>query len=251
MVQADDGTGLPVTLATAWGLRERPAKGPKPGLSLDRIVEEAVAIAAAEGVEAVSMPRVAKRLGVSTMSLYRYVEAKSELLILMQEAITPPTPTLDPEAGWRESLAVWAREQRKFFYAHLWVLRLPLTGPPATPRQVDWMECGLSALKDTGLPEEAKLSVLLLVGGYVRNEASVMSSIVKAIVESGRTPDEHLRAYARTLAALSDPERHPGVTRVLESGVLSGADGEDDEFEFGLACVLDGVAALIERRAGS
>ncbi|MBC9716629.1 TetR/AcrR family transcriptional regulator [Streptomyces sp. TRM66268-LWL] len=251
MAQADDGTGLPASLATAWGLRERPSRGPKPTLSLDRIVDEAVAIAAADGVEAVSMPRVAKALGVSTMSLYRYVGAKGELLILMQEAATPPAPVLDPAASWRASMERWAREQRKIFYANLWLLRIPLTGPPATPRQVEWMECGLSALADTGLAEEAKLSVLMLVGGYVRNEAAVMSSIDAAIRESGRTPDEHLREYARTLSVLTTPERHPGVTRVLDSGVLQGADGEDDEFEFGLACVLDGVAALIERGGGS
>jgi hypothetical protein len=68
-------TGLPASIEAAWGLRERPAKGPKPGLSLDRIVEAAVGVAATEGLAAVSMGRVAKELSVSTMSLYRYVAA--------------------------------------------------------------------------------------------------------------------------------------------------------------------------------
>ncbi|SDL09513.1 TetR/AcrR family transcriptional regulator [Streptomyces indicus] len=251
IARADDASGLPASLATAWGLRERPSKGPKPGLSLERIVDEAVRIAASEGVDAVSMGRVAKGLGVSTMSLYRYVGAKDELLILMQEAVTPPPPPLDPEADWRTSMETWCRAQRKVFHANLWLLRIQVSGPPASPRGVEWMEYGLSALAGTPLDEGDKLGVLMMVGGFVRNEATVMSDIDAAIRERGHTPDEYLSAYARTLGVLSTPESHPGVTKVLASGVLDRADGPDTEFDFGLELVLDGVAALIERRARS
>ena len=66
---------LPASIAAAWGLRERPHKGPKPGLSLNRIIDAAVRLAASEGLAAVSMSRVASELGASTMSLYRYVSA--------------------------------------------------------------------------------------------------------------------------------------------------------------------------------
>ncbi|MFI6944277.1 TetR/AcrR family transcriptional regulator [Streptomyces sp. NPDC050418] len=246
--QADDGSGLPASLATAWGLRERPSKGPRPGLSLERIVDEAVRLAASEGVDAVSMGRVAKGLGASTMSLYRYVGAKDELLILMQEAVTPAPPALDPDADWRTAMADWARAQRQVFLANLWLLRIQVSGPPASPRGVEWMEYGLSALARTPLGEGDKLGVLMLVGGYVRNEAMVMSDIDAAIRQRGHTPDEYLQAYARTLTVLASPERHPGVRKVIESGVLREADGPDTEFDFGLDVVLDGVAALIERR---
>lgn len=90
-----EGTGLPASLEMAWGLRERPGKGPRPTLTLARIVEAAVSLAATEGMDAVSMGRVAKELGVSTMSLYRYVTAKEELYILMSDAgvgTPPPLP---------------------------------------------------------------------------------------------------------------------------------------------------------------
>jgi hypothetical protein len=66
---------LPASIAAAWGLRERPHKGPKPGLSLNRIIDAAVRLAASQGLDAVSMSRVASELGASTMSLYRYVSA--------------------------------------------------------------------------------------------------------------------------------------------------------------------------------
>ncbi|NBE51506.1 TetR/AcrR family transcriptional regulator [Streptomyces boluensis] len=253
MVAADEETGLPASLATAWGLRERPLKGPKPGLTLERIVDAAVRVAASDGIGAVSMGRVAKELGASAMSLYRYVGAKGELYILMQEAVMPEPPAGSPSAdGWRAGLTRWARAQRAYFRANLWVLRIPVSGPPASPRSVEWMEYGIGALDGTGLDEGAKLGVVQLVGGYVRNSALLMSDLDAAMTASGSSPDEVLRRYHRTLTSLTDPDRHPAVTRLLESGALDPgttehSDEQDADFDFGLGCVLDGVEALIAR----
>lgn len=83
---------LPAYLAGAWGIRERPVKGPKRGLSLGRIVDTAVSVADAEGLSAVSMSRVASELGASTMSLYRYVSSKDGLLLLMVDALYENPP---------------------------------------------------------------------------------------------------------------------------------------------------------------
>src|SRR5215469_11704523 len=83
---------LPAGLEAAWGLRGRPHKGPRPGLSLERIVAAAVRVADAEGLAAVSMSRVAAELGAAPMSLYRYVAAKGELLTLMVDAAYGPAP---------------------------------------------------------------------------------------------------------------------------------------------------------------
>lgn len=96
------GGDLPASLEAAWGLRDRPAKGPKPGLSLERIVAAAVGVAASDGLAAVSMGRVAQELGASTMSLYRYVSAKDELYVLMQEAAVGPRNPCPP---WRPARA--------------------------------------------------------------------------------------------------------------------------------------------------
>ncbi|MDG4858896.1 TetR/AcrR family transcriptional regulator [Streptomyces sp. T-3] len=247
--RSDGGTGLSPSLEMAWGLRERPSKGPKPGLSLERIVDAAVALAAAEGLPAVSMGRVAKELGVSTMSLYRYVGAKDELYILMQEAVSGEPPGPPPSAtGWRARMAHWAAAQREVFHRNLWLLRIPVSGPPASPKSVAWMERGLAALEDTGLREDEKLGVLMLVGGFVRNEAMVMSDIDAALTASGATPDQMMRAYVRTLTALTDPEGFPAITRLVESGVLAYADEPDAEFEFGLGRLLDGIEQLVDSR---
>ncbi len=250
---AGDSTGggsfLPPAIEAAWGVRERPAKGPRPSLTLDRIVGAAVSLATAEGLDAVSMGRVAKELGVSTMSLYRYVSAKSELYVLMQEAATGVPPELPPPGtDWREALAAWAWAMREVYHRNLWLLRLPVAGPPATPNMVAWWERALVALEGTGLDEGAVLSVTLLVSGYVKNEAVLTADLAAVVGASDDPPEEVMARYARTLRRLADPEEYPAVTRILESGVLDVADDPEDEFRFGLERILDGVAVLVAGR---
>ncbi|GGS18038.1 TetR family transcriptional regulator [Streptomyces aureoverticillatus] len=248
------GTGLPASLETAWGLRPRPSKGPRPGLTLDRIVDAGIGVAAAEGIGAVSMGRVAKELGVSTMSLYRYVSAKDELYVLMEDAaMGPPPPMPAHVTGWRAGLAWWARAQREVFHRNLWLLRVPISGPPASPHSLEWMERGLAALAGTGLDEGRKISVMMLVGGYVRNEATLMADLDAAMTARGLTPAEVMRRYERTVDALTgaDPARYPALRDLLDSGALGEPDDQPDtEFEFGLRCLLDGVAALVEPDEG-
>lgn len=247
-----EGTGLPASLEMAWGLRERPGKGPRPTLTLPRIVEAAVSLAAAEGMDAVSMGRVAKELGVSTMALYRYITAKEELYILMSDAGvgTPPErPEAEADAGWRELLTDWAYAQRAVLMANSWILRIPITAPPATPNQLAWMERGLAALAGTGLEESEKLSTIILIGGLVRNEATMAADMMDAIVKSGVSPDQVVGQYVRVLRLLTDPERHPAVTRLLESSAFTGSDEPDFQFRFGLGRLLDGLAELISERS--
>ncbi|MFD9241463.1 TetR/AcrR family transcriptional regulator [Streptomyces sp. NPDC059556] len=246
----DGGTFLPPSIEAAWGLRERPSKGPKPGLTLDRIVDAAVALASAEGLGAVSMGRVAKELGASTMSLYRYVSAKSELYVLMQEAATGAPPELfPPGTAWREALEAWAWALRGVYHRNLWMLRLPVSGPPATPNLVAWWEKALVALEGTGLDAGSKISVSMLVGGFVRNDGLVMADLASVIASAGASPEEVLARYGRTLRRLADPEEYPEVARMLASGVMDAADEPEAEFRFGLARILDGVAVLVEGRA--
>src|SRR5579859_8267137 len=91
-VETTDTSGLPAEVAAAWGVRERPHKGPKPALTLARIVDAAVGLADAEGLDAVSMARVATALGAAPMSLYRHVSAKEELRRLMVDAAWGDSP---------------------------------------------------------------------------------------------------------------------------------------------------------------
>jgi AcrR family transcriptional regulator len=241
-----DETGLPASIEIAWGLRERPSKGPKPGLSLERIVQAAVRIAASEGLAAVSMGKVAAELGVGTMSLYRYVGAKDELLVLMSEAaFDAGPPALVPGERWREGLSRWAWRLFEVMRENSWMLRMPITGPPATPNQLAWMENGLTALRGSGLTESAKISVMLLLSGFVRNEATVSTELGIAYAASGATEQEGAAAYGRLLARLITPERYPAIAAAMAAGVATEEDSPEIRFAFGLERVLDGIEALV------
>ncbi|WP_328927007.1 TetR/AcrR family transcriptional regulator [Streptomyces sp. NBC_00190] len=251
MDDADSGTGLPASLEMAWGLRERAGKGPRPTLTLPRIVETAVALGAAEGMDAVSMGRVAKELGVSTMSLYRYVAAKEELYVLMADAGVGTPPPLPPEAegwGWRELLTDWAYAQRAVLMANSWILRIPITGAPVSPNQLAWMDRGLASMAGTGLKEGEKLSTIILIGGLVRNEATMAADMMDAITKSGVAPEQALGQYVRTLSLLTRPDSHPAVTRLLQSDAFTGSGEPDFQFRFGLDRILDGLAPLVAGR---
>jgi len=249
-MEGNSSPGVPSYLEDAWGLRDRPNKGPKRGLSLPRIVEAAVAIAASESLAAVSMNRVAADLGASTMSLYRYLASKDELLLLMADSIyqTPPPPRR-PGEGWRAGLSRWAWEQHAVLQQHTWVLRIPISGPPVTPNQIIWLERGLECLSDTALAEGEKLSVMMLLGGFTRNEATVLAEVGAAFMAAGTDEREAMTSYRQLVAKLADAERFPAFNAVIAARVLDEPAGPDDEFVFGLERVLDGIDALVRKRA--
>ncbi|WP_410821351.1 TetR/AcrR family transcriptional regulator [Micromonospora sp. 050-3] len=247
----DSGPVLPPAIESVWGLRERPPKGPRPGMSVPTIVDAAVRVADADGLAAVSMSRVAKELGAATMALYRYVGSKDELLMLMVDTGYGPSPGPPaPEDDWRAGLTRWAWAEHDVLRQRSWLLHVPISGPPITPQQLGWMEDGLRCLDGTTLGEGEKMSVLLLITGYVRNEATLTSQIAEGSQAAGVEPSEMMPAYGRLVARLIDPARFPALHRVLSAGVLYQDDDPDDEFVFGLDRILDGVEALIQRRTG-
>jgi len=251
----DSDTGLPASIAAAWGLRSRPPKGPKRSLSLGQIVEAAIRVAGSDGLTAVSMSRVAAEIGTAPMSLYRYVSAKEELLVLMVDAAfgTPPAAP-DTGADWRAGLTRWAWAERDALRRHPWILRVPINAPPATPNQLAWLEAGLRCLADTGLSEQQKLSVMLLLTGFVRSEVGLATEIETAAQASGTTVTEVMAGYAHLLQRLVDDRRFPALSTVVQAGVMqSDAEGDDfhDEFVFGLDRILDGVEALVRARTAT
>lgn len=270
---SDGAAGLPRSLALVWGLQERPRRGPKPGLSLERIVRAAIELADTEGLAALSMSRLAEKLGFTTMSLYRYVTGKDELLMLMVDAAAG-APTPDPEGSgdeppdWRTALERFSRQQHQLLRKHPWVAEIPLVGPPITPSQIGWMEYGLRSMAGTGLDEGEKIAVLGMIALYVRNEAKLeydMARARKAAEEAaaasgavtlqagpGAYGQVGPASYGELLRRLIDPQRYPALMAVVESGVFEEQAGySDEDFEFGLQRILDGIAALIASRSPS
>jgi hypothetical protein len=112
-----------------------------------------------------------------------------------------------------------------------------------------WLERGLDCMRDTGLREDEKLSVILLLTGFVRNQATLQADVAAAQAAGVTPPDpEMMSAYSRLLARLTDPERFPALHAVIAAGVFDEPDDGDYDFVFGLERVLDGIETLIEKR---
>lgn len=242
---------LPSGLALAWGVTDRPRRGPKPGLTLERIVRRGVELADAEGLSALSMSRLANLLGFTTMSLYRYVASKDDLLVLIHDAAVGAPPPMQA-VGWREGLAAWCRAQLAVLRTHPWMVRIPISGPPMNPNSVAWIESGLAAMTGSGLTEAEKMAVIQLLAGYVLHQARLEAEIMAAYAAAG-VPDPVgvAQDYGRVLAGLIDAERFPALSETLAAGVFAGADEDwDVDVEFGLNRILDGIGVLVAGRTG-
>ncbi|MFF4104114.1 TetR/AcrR family transcriptional regulator [Streptomyces sp. NPDC001903] len=229
-----------VSLALLWGERGQPRRGPKPSLSVERIVEGALAIADEEGLDALSMQSVAARLGVTTMALYRYVPGKAELLDLMVDAAFGPAPDVAAvTGGWRPRLEVWARACWEEYRRRPWMvaatgMRRQLMGP----RQLAWLDSALAALADTGLPYAQQHAAFLLLVGHVRGLAQQL------VDDDAEGREEWNRLTAEVWERHGD--RFPALTAAIAGGAFAPRAG--DPLDFGLERILDGVAALIEPR---
>jgi AcrR family transcriptional regulator len=244
-----DPKSLPPGLDLLWGRRERGKRGPKPGLSIDAIVAKAIAIADADGLGAVSMARVAKELGFTTMSLYRYVASKDELLQLMWNASAQGAEEYEQQGdGWRERLRHWALVQREMLDRHTWITEMPMATPPLAPNSLTFVERGLEALDDTGLTDVDKLRVIGLISSYTLSESRMAHEEARAAAAA--PADAPRWSFESLLAELVDADAYPRLTRIAGGGgadAAGDAPTEAEEFRFGLETILDGVESLIER----
>ncbi|MGK5520160.1 TetR/AcrR family transcriptional regulator [Micromonospora sp. URMC 107] len=249
---SDADVELPESIELAWGLRERPGKGPRRSLTMEQVVAAGIRVAEADGLAAVSMNRVAGELGVGTMSLYRYVSAKTDLLELMADAGygDPPAPR-GPDEGWRTALARWAHANVAAIHRHPWIRQVPIGGPPMGPNGVRWMEQGLAALRGTGLRGLERLSTILLVSGYARYWATLTADLTEAAAREQLSPDEVGARYWQQLERLTRNGPYPAVRELLADAADEMDEELDAEWRFGLDRILDGVEALIRSRTAT
>ena len=270
---AGEPTPLPPGLDILWGRRGRGKRGPRPELSPDAIVAAAVRVADADGLEAVSMARVASELGFSTMSLYRYVASKDELLQLMWNASAQAVHDLVLEGdGWRERLRNWALAQREQMDRHPWITQMPMGAPPLAPNSLLFVERGLETMDGTGLTATDKIRMIGIITSFTLNEARIANDTARAAraarevapgaaaasaegASAEGADDEGAAAGAPTptwdfeglLRQLVDERTYPRLHRLAWAAVGVAQSDEHQEFEFGLDRILDGVQAYIDR----
>lgn len=239
---------LPLAIALAWGAVPSPQRGPKREFSLDQVLDAAVDLADADGIDAVTMPSVARALGLTAMSLYRYVSSKETLLLLLQErGMGLPPGSIADAAGWRAGLEAYAEASGAVYRRHPWMLDIAITGIASTPNNLAWMEAGLTVLAGTALSREERVAVVLQVVGHARFRALVERGYADLADDAGEQLSGIVVSEARLLGRLVTEERFPELHATLGSGAL--VDDSFDNFDFGLARLLDGVADFLSRSA--
>lgn len=250
-----------------WGGPERPKRGPKPRLSVDRIARAAIEIADREGLAALSMRRVADEVGVTAMSLYTYVPGKAELIDVMLDTVFGEFSVREDgagvgvdgagagagAAGWRARLARVARENRDAYLRHPWLLQVATGRPVLGPNLIAKYDHELRAVEGVGLSDVEMDLVVSLVGDYVHGAVRGQIEAVQVRQRSGVTDEEWWAQWGPLLEKVFDPDLHPVAARV---GAAAGAEYHAPadparSFEFGLARVLDGIEAFIAARGRS
>lgn len=242
------------TMALLWRTAAGGARGPKPGLDVDRIVAAAIGIADQEDLTAVSMRRVAERLGVGTMSLYTYVPGRDDLVALMLDATYGQIPRPAHTPGrWRDNLTRLARDNWDLCLAHPWMLDIPTGRPVLGPHEVAKYDYELGAVDGAGLTDVEMDSVLTLVLDHVRGAARAAVEKSRTAARTGMTDPEWWQAHAPLLAEHLDTDRFPLAVRVGSAAGAAHDAASDPEhaFEFGLARILDGIEVLVAGRSGS
>ena len=252
MTQDIAGRGDPIKLLELlWGKDRAGRRGPKPKVGLEQIVQAAVEIADAEGIEAVSTRRVAEAVGISPMSFYTHVPSKAELLDIMLDHIVGPVKNAPPDwerLDWRGRMSVIAEAQWHFFLQHPWVLQFQTHRPVLGPNTLASYEVALSAVDGIGLDEiEMDLAVTALmdlVAGAVRNAARQ-----KFVYEATGMSDDQWWYTIEPFLETIDYTPYPISSRVGPvAGAEYGAGDPERAFKFALERFLDGMELMLARK---
>jgi AcrR family transcriptional regulator len=225
---------------SVW-LRPAPApRQPQPAFSLVEITQAAIGLADRGGLQAVSMRRIAARIGSAPTSLYWYFSDKNQLYELMVDAVIGEIELPEqPSGDWRADLAAIAWATRAALRRHPWFAQLGIYPVPG-PQTTRYGEVALRSLQGLGLDDAAQVNILAAVNnyvfGFVQREAAWQQLMAR-----GLTPHARPETRPGSRAARAAGRGSVSALHLAARTNLSG----DDSFAFGLDCLLDGIAARI------
>ncbi len=229
---------------SVWLKPERPDRGSTSPLGRGQIVRAAIALIDEEGVDALSMRKLAARMGVGVMSLYWHVERKDDLLELIGDEIFGEMSLPDaPSGDWRADLSLVAYETRKIFSHHPWLLQTIGTLPHFGPNFLRHAEFSFGSLTQAGVDPAMMAAVVGTVDSYVFG--SLLSRIAEARSDTSHAaPPEQV--FAQFQATLSRGQ-YPALRGMMVHFERWVDDDEtaDRNFRFGLDCLLDGIEARL------
>jgi AcrR family transcriptional regulator len=235
----------------------RPGPGErKPAHTREQIAAAAMRIADADGIDAVTMRRVATELGAGTMTLYHYVANKQELLSLMDDAMMGELLVPDDElAGdWREGLAQVARRSHAVFKRHPWLVEHLGDDDddrgPGGPNGMRHFEQSLKVAAMAGLDDVGRLELVALVDDYVFGHA-LRAREMRGEAEQG---EAHVAAMLEYLQAMLATGEYPHIAELVGDDPRANFErfakiaADETRFERGLQRLLDGIALDLGRR---
>ncbi|MFI6299072.1 TetR/AcrR family transcriptional regulator [Nonomuraea sp. NPDC050790] len=233
-----------------WMRPERPARGPKPAYSRDRIAEAAVRIADAEGLEAATMRRIAAEIGAGAMSLYRYVPSRDDLIMIVADRLQGEIDVEGmPSGDWRSDLTRYALELRAMWHRHPWIATVNRALNSYGPNQVRLIERVMGAL-DPYLSIDENLGLMAILSGYVEGSARAEVSAAEELRRSGLSEQEWLARSTPRVRQLAESGEYPIFTKIVTEARQHELS-RDDRFRYGLERVLDCVAAALPSDAQS
>ncbi|MRG60086.1 TetR family transcriptional regulator [Agromyces sp. CFH 90414] len=242
------------TLRLLW--RERlgdplGSRGPKQRSSVDEVVDAAIQIADEEGIEALSMRRVADRLGLKPMSVYTYVPGKAELIDLMVDRAAGEAPRPALEGSLRERLTTIARLQWESYLRHPWLLAIDTSRPPLGPNVSDHWEWCLRAVDGIGLTDLDMDRIITLLLGFVGGPARAHLDAERLRRSTAESDVEWWERNAPVLEQIMDPTRYPVSGRVGQAAGEAYQAPADPlgAFAFGLDLVIDGIEGYVAANA--
>ncbi|WP_431935551.1 TetR/AcrR family transcriptional regulator [Micromonospora sp. RP3T] len=250
-----------------WGTPVGPRRGPRPTLSPAVVARAGIAVADADGLDGLTMQRVAESLAVTKMALYRYVPGRAELVALMLDAALgepPPAPAVDPAApdipapgapgvpapagaGWRGQLDDWTRRLVERFRRHPWAQAAAVGARLPGPNELAWVERVVAALAGTGLTASERLDVATLLVGHARNLAGLPPGSGREAAFGALVHGREGR-FPALAAALSDPAPRPDPVPRSTAPTHDSPTIPDPTLDFGLARILDGIQTLLHAR---
>ncbi|SEF20427.1 regulatory protein, tetR family [Amycolatopsis pretoriensis] len=227
-----------------WLRPEQGTRGPKPAHSWRDVALAAIRIADAEGLDAVSMRRVAAALGAGTTSLYRYVSKKDEVLELMGDEVQGELRNTALPAGWRDGLRTIARSLREVCLRHLWFANVLAGRAIHGPHSLRWRERTLSAFDGMDLGTDEMLAALGTLSAFVLGHVLGELADGEAARRSGLSHDQWMDREGEYGPMIMDSCAYPRFTRVMiEAELPHAADRQNRGFEAGLDRVPAGIAA--------
>lgn len=237
-----DREPLPASLAKAWGVASSARRrGPKAQLSLEEIADVAVELADERGRDGHSLSGVAERLGVTTNALYRYLNSRAELDVILGERALGPAPRIPDDMPWEDAVRSWVGAMRERHRAHPWLVDVQAY-VPLMPNVLAWLDALLRALSAAGIDTPSAMWAASVIDGYVR-AAAVRDRERLVAQDSDERALWASPGIVEQVAALARGRGMDLAAAVLDGTVFAMEGlGDDPSFEAGLDLILTGIA---------